>query len=392
MELDNIDKINFNNERVLLRVDFNVPMDGTFAISDDIRIREALPTIESILKNGGSVILMSHLGRPNGKRDPKYSLAPVAKHLAKLLNRPVTIAPDVIGQEVEKLANSLKPGEVLLLENLRFYEAEEHPEKDPTFAQNLARLGTFFVNDAFGTAHRNHSSTVEIAKYFRDQKAMGHLMAKEVAILSKIFENPDRPFYALIGGSKISSKIGVLDTLLKKADALFIGGAMAFTFLKVNGIDVGKSLVDEAHLDTAKKIQDQAKEKNIPIYLPIDIVTKEKKTISTDRAFPIDAVGMDIGLETCHQWEKLFQKAKTVFWNGPMGVFEVAPFEQGTLAMAKAIGSLEAMTVIGGGDSAAAAERLGVADQFTHISTGGGASLEFIERGTLDAIEALLKK
>ena len=391
MKIDTINDIDFQDQHVLVRVDFNVPIDSTLTITDDIRIREALPTIEYILNKRGSVILLSHLGKPNGKRDPKYSLSPIAKHLAKLLNRPVTMAPDVIGPEVEKLANALKAGEILLLENLRFYDAEEHPEKDPTFAKNLSKLGTFYVNDAFGTAHRRHSSTVEIVQYFNDRKAIGFLMAKEVSILSKIFTSPDRPFYALIGGAKISSKIGVLHAILEKADALFIGGAMAFTFLKVNGISVGKSLVDEEHLDTAKKILAKAKEKEIPIYLPIDVVIKEKETILTDKSFPSNAIGMDIGKETSDRWAKLLQKAKTVFWNGPMGVFEVPPFEQGTLAIAKAIASLDATTVIGGGDSAAAAEALGFADRFTHISTGGGASLEFIERGSLDALEAIKK-
>lgn len=389
MQLKRVDQIQLRGERVLVRVDFNVPMEKSL-ITDDIRIREALPTLKYILENGGSLVILSHLGRPKGKRNLEYSLAPIAKHLSSLLNKPVTMAPDCIGVEVEKLAERLPAGGILLLENLRFYEAEEEPEKDPSFAKQLANLGTVYINDAFGAAHRAHSSTTEIVRYFPKKKGMGFLMAKEVSTLSKIFQNPDRPFYALVGGAKISSKIGVLDTLLAKADALFIGGGMAFTFFKASGIEVGKSLVDTEHLETAKGVLAKAKQKKVPIYLPTDVVIADgAKVLSIENGLPPDAAGLDIGPKTIEAWKKELEKAKTVFWNGPMGMFEKPPFEQGTFAIASLIASLNAMTVIGGGDSAAAAEQLGFANRFTHISTGGGAALEFIEFGSLVALDAL---
>ncbi|MBM3200826.1 MAG: phosphoglycerate kinase [Chlamydiae bacterium] len=390
MELPVIDSINFAGEKVLVRVDFNVPIENG-SVTDATRIKEALPTLQKVLATNGSLILLSHLGRPQGKRDIKYSLAPVAKELASILQTPVKMASDVIGSEVKAMALALKPKEVLLLENLRFYEAEENPEKDPSFAKQLAELGTFYINDAFGAAHRAHASTADIVQYFPKKRCAGLLMEKEVTILTKIFQNPDRPFYALIGGAKVGSKMGVLYALLEKADALFIGGAMAFTFFKAQEKNVGASLVDYEHIHTAKKILDKALEKKNPIYLPIDIVTENHGTIETNKDFPIDAKGVDIGEKTIEKWQNLMQGAKTVFWNGPMGIFEVSPFEKGTFAMAKAISSLSATTVIGGGDSAYAAEKSGLSKKFTHVSTGGGAALEFIEFGSLTAIDFLKK-
>lgn len=396
MEFASIEEIDFSGHKVLVRVDFNVPLSEAGEITDDSRIREALPTLQHLIDKGAALIIMSHLGRPKGKKEPKYSLAPVAKALAIMLDRPVTLAPDVIGKDVQALADKLKPGDILLLENIRFHPEEENPTEEASFARELAKLGTFYVNDAFGTAHRKHTSTFHLAKHFPGKTAAGFLMTKEMKILTKVFEQPDRPFSAVIGGAKIDSKLGIIESLLEKANDLFIGGAMAFTFLKAQGYSVGKSLVDESHLDTAKHLISLCKEKQKNLFLPEDVViAKEIKEnapheiVTIQEGIPESHIGLDIGQKTIASWKETLAKAKTVFWNGPMGVFEIPPFQNGTLEIAKILATLQAITVIGGGDSAAAIHALGFAKQFTHISTGGGASLEFIEKGKLHAIDAL---
>lgn len=380
------------NKKVLIRVDFNVPLNKDGTISDDTRIKEALPTIQYVLKEGGSVILMSHLGRPKGKKTAEFSLAPCAKALSKLLHTPVQLATDSIGPDVEKMAKNLKPGEILLLENLRFHEAEEEPEKDPSFAKHLSTLGDIYVNDAFGTAHRAHSSTATIAKYFPNKAAAGFLMQKEISFLGSILTNPKRPFYAILGGAKVSTKMGVIKALLKKVDGLFLGGGMAYTFFKAQGISIGGSIHEDEFLDDAKKfLHDKDK-----LHLPVDVVIADafkeeahSKTISIKEGIPSGWQGMDVGPLTLKEWEKKLQDAKTVFWNGPLGVFEFPKFAKGTDEMAKFLSKLSATTIVGGGDSVAAINKLRLASKFSHVSTGGGASLEFIENGHLPGIDAL---
>lgn len=372
-----------------MRVDFNVPMEKG-KITDDSRIKAAIPSIEYVLHHGASLILMSHLGRPKGP-DPALSLAPCAKRLSELLKQPVPIAPDCVGPEVEKMAASLKPGQVLLLENLRFHAGEEAPEKDPQFVSNLAKLGDCYVNDAFGTAHRAHASTAAIAKFFSHQSAMGFLMQKEIEALSPLLHKPARPFYAIIGGSKISTKIGVIQKLLNLVDTLFIGGGMTFTFLKAQGIPIGNSISE-----------DPATVQNLPltkIHLPTDLVIAnafsndaETKIIPAKQGIPPGWQGMDIGPQTVTLWSKQLAQASTVFWNGPVGVFEMSHFAQGTKDLAEALAHAKAKTIIGGGDSVAAIEQMGLSGRFAHLSTGGGASLEFLEFGHLPGIDALSDK
>lgn len=384
-----IQDLPITGKKVLVRVDFNVPFDKQGAISDDTRIREALPTIQYILDNGGSVILMSHLGRPEGKKDQKFTLKPCAEQLAQLLNQEVKMAPDCIGAEVEKMVKELRPKEVLLLENLRFYPAEEKPEKDPEFAKKLAQLGDIYINDAFGTAHRAHSSTATIAQYFKGKCGAGFLLQKEIDFLGRHFSDPKHPFYAVIGGAKVSSKLGVLKSLLGKVDALFIGGGMAFTYLKAQGLQIGNSLCENDLLEDAKKLLESNK-----IFLPIDLVIakeSEMKVIETSQGIPDGWQGMDIGPETAKLWGKELQKAKMVFWNGPLGVFENPNFANGTHSMAETLAHLNAVTIAGGGDSVAAINQAGLSQKFSHISTGGGACLEYIEFGHLPGIDALSK-
>ena len=368
--------LNVTGKKVLLRVDFNVPQDKTGAITDDSRIRAALPTIQYLLDKGATVILMSHLGRPKGK-DSKYTLKPCAERLEQLLKRKVTFVPDCLGPVPE--------GSLILLENVRFYPAEEDPKSDPEFAKKLSQLGDFYVNDAFGTAHRAHSSTCTIAQYFPGKKAMGFLMDREVKFLKNAFTNPKRPFMAIVGGAKVSTKIGVLKALLNKVDALFIGGAMAFTFLKAQGIPIGNSLYEEQFVEEAKRLLSKK------LYLPVDLVVTDSKTVKiTSTGVPEGFTGVDIGPKTCAQWQQQFSKAQTLFWNGPVGIFETPEFAKGTQFIAKAISEMkDATTIVGGGDSVAALEQLKLQDKITHVSTGGGASLELIEFGTLPGIEAL---
>jgi len=399
MEKLKLSDLSLQNKKVLMRVDFNVPLNPDHTIADTTRIMASMTSIQYILKHGGSVILMSHLGRPDGKVSSALSLQPCVEVLQKTLKVPVAFAPDCVGDIAKQLAKNLHPGELLLLENLRFHEAEEKPTKDPSFAKQLASLGDVYVNDAFGAAHRAHSSTATIAKYFPHQAAMGFLMEREVNFLEKVIKNPKRPFYAVLGGAKISSKIGVFSSLLAKVDALFIGGGMAYTFLKILGHKIGKSICDDALLDTAKQFLDNAKKKNIPVFLPTDIViahtfanSAPSKTVLTTQGVPEGWIGMDIGPNTMSAWSKKLQEAATIFWNGPMGVFEFSHFSQGTFSMAKLLASLQAVTIVGGGDSVSAINTLGVKDSFTHVSTGGGASLEFIEHGHLPGIDTLSDK
>lgn len=389
-----------NHKKALVRVDFNVPMTPDSVITDDTRIQEVLPTIRYLLNQGASVILMSHLGRPKGKKDPKYSLAPIAQRLEKLLGCKVIFIADILSSEAEKICSQLRPKEVVLLENLRFYEAEENPEKDPSFAQKLASYGDVYVDDGFGAMHRAHSSVTEVPKYFPKKSAAGFLVEKELSYLSTLIENPKRDFYALIGGSKISTKMGVLISLLHKVDALFVGGAMAYTFFKAQGFDIGDSLYEEDQISPAKNILEACTKKKIPLHLPVDIVAaKEFNEKAEAKVFPIQDggiakgwQGMDIGPQTIQTWKPLLLKAKTLFWNGPLGVFEFKKFSKGTEAIAKILSENRGVTIVGGGDSLAAIQNFGLKEKFTHLSTGGGASLEFLEFGTLPGIEALTQK
>jgi phosphoglycerate kinase len=385
--------VDVRDRRVLVRVDFNVPQDDSGAITDDTRIRAALPTVRHLIDNGARVILMSHLGRPKGV-DPKWRLDPVARRLTELLGQPVRKTDDCVGPEVEAAVRALGPGQVLLLENVRFHPEEE--KNDPAFAQQLAKLGDLFVNDAFGAAHRAHASTEGVARYL--PSVSGFLLEKELIKLGGALNDPVRPFVAVLGGVKVSDKIGVIENLLPKVDALLIGGAMAYTFLKAQGYDIGKSILDAGHLEAAKETLRTAKEKGQRIELPSDvIVTDNFKNPTKDETVPVTAIppdmeGVDIGPETRRRFAEILRGAKTVVWNGPMGVFENPKFAGGTRAVAEALAEVsegDANVIIGGGDSAAAVEQMGLADRIDHISTGGGASLEFLEGKTLPGVAAL---
>lgn len=386
-----IKDLDLKGKRVLVRVDFNVPMTKEGVISDDSRIKATLPTIQAILAKGGRAILMSHLGRPKGVT-PTLTLKPCAERLSKLLGKPVAFVDDCIGPKAEAAAAQLKDGEVLLLENLRFYKAEEEPDTDPEFVKKLSRLGDVYVNDAFGTAHRAHASTAVIAHYF-PKKAAGMLLLKEIRALGSSLKNPKRPFVAIVGGAKISTKLGVLKSLLEKADALLIGGAMAYTFLKSLGIPTGDSPVEDSMLDEAKKILESSKK----VFLPLDIVVASEfkdsapsKIVDGKEGIPEGFQGMDIGPKTLEAWKPILSQAKTIFWNGPVGVFEFPAFAKGTCALATIVSECKgAFSVVGGGDSIAALEKAGLQSAVSHVSTGGGASLEFIEQGTLPGIDAL---
>ncbi|NGX51812.1 MAG: Bifunctional PGK/TIM [Candidatus Anoxychlamydiales bacterium] len=399
MEKLSIQDLDLKGKKVLMRVDFNVPLTDDDKISDDTRIRAALQSIKYVIDNNGALILMSHLGRPKGKKDPKLSLKIVAKRLSDLLGRDVKMAADCIGSEVETLAKNLRPGEILLLENLRFHEAETKPEKDPSFAKSLASLGNIYVNDAFGTAHRKHSSTYTITKYFPGKSLMGFLLKKEISFLGKAIKNPKRPFYAIIGGKKISTKIGVIDSLIDKVDAIFIGGAMTYTFLKALNLSVGKSIYEEDFVSEAQKIMAKCDKKKVPLHLPLDIVVADEfkndaktQVINTDENIPDNFEGMDIGPKTIKEFSNLLKDGKTILWNGPLGVFEFSNFAKGTNEIAKVVSKINCISIVGGGDSIAAINKLGLSDKFSHLSTGGGASLEYIELGSLPGIEALSNK
>lgn len=391
-----IGELKVRGKKVLVRCDFNVPIDEEGNITDDIRIRSAMPTIEYILNSGGSVILMSHLGRPKGEPKPEYSLRPVAKRISQLIGKEVKFADDnlVIGNITKSLARELKQGDILLLQNMRFRKEEE--ENDEIFSKELASLGDIYVNDAFGTAHRAHSSTVGIAAFL--PSAMGYLIEKELRIMGRALETPERPFIAILGGAKVSDKIGVIENLIDKVDILIIGGGMAYTFLKSEGHEVGQSLLEEDKISLAGSLIKKAKEKNIEFLLPVDTVVAKKFAQDTEywtvdiESIPETMMGMDIGEKTIELFIKKIDKARTIIWNGPMGVFEMPVFAEGTREIARSMANSGAITIVGGGDSAAAVEKFGFADKMTHVSTGGGASLELLEGKVLPGIDALENK
>ncbi len=388
-----IEDIDVSGKRVLVRCDFNVPLkDGV--ITDDKRIRESLKTINYLREHGAKLILCSHLGRPKGEFAPEFSMAPVAKRLSELLGVEVKLASDVVGASAQKLASELKPGEVLLLENVRFEKGET--KNDPELSKKFASLAEIYVNDAFGTAHRAHSSTAGVADYL--PAVCGYLIQKEISIMGGALENPKRPFVAILGGAKVSDKIGVINNLLEKVDTLIIGGGMAYTFLRAKGYDIGKSLCENDKLELASEMMDKAQAKGVKFLIPIDnIVGREYNentefmTIDSDE-LPNDWMGLDIGPKTSKLFADAIKGAGTVVWNGPMGVSEWKNFANGTIAVAKAVAESGAISIIGGGDSAAAVEKLGFADKMTHISTGGGASLEFLEGLVLPGIACLNDK
>ena len=386
-----ISDIYFAGRRIIARVDFNVPLDKDGNITDDNRIVGALPTIRYMLENDAKVILVSHLGRPKNGPEAKYSMKPAADRLAQLLGRPVILASDVIGPDAKAKAAALKNGEIMMLENVRFHKEEE--KNDPAFAKELASMAELFVNDAFGTAHRAHASTAGLADYL--PAVCGFLIKKELDIMGKALENPERPFVAILGGAKVSDKISVIESLLDKVDTLIIGGGMAYTFLKAQGHSVGTSLCELDRLDLANELLAKAKAKNVKFLLPLDnVVAKEFKadaeSFTVDStAIPDDCMGLDIGPKTIDLFSAAIKEAKTVIWNGPPGVFEFERFANGTKKIAEALANSGAVSIVGGGDSAAAVEQLGFADKITHISTGGGASLEFLEGKELPGIACL---
>jgi phosphoglycerate kinase len=394
MKKKTISDVSLAGKRVLMRVDFNVPLkDGH--VEDDTRLVGSLPSIQKVLADKGKLILMSHLGRPKGKPTAEFSLKPVAARLSELLGKPVKMAPDCIGSEVETMVAALKDGEVLLLENLRFHKEEE--ANDPAFAKQLASLGDVFVNDAFGTAHRAHASTEGVTHYLPVSVA-GFLIEKELQYLGEATANPKRPFVAILGGAKISGKIDVLENLLSKVDTVLVGGAMVFTFFKAQGLSVGNSLVEDDKLDLAKSILAKAKQKGVKLLLPTDVVVADKFDAAANTKIVSVAdiddgwMGLDIGPDTIDAYRSEVLSAKTVIWNGPMGVFEIEKFARGTMEVAKALAEATnngAITVIGGGDSASAIAKAGLEDKVTHVSTGGGASLEFLEGKELPGIAAL---
>ncbi|MBS3977475.1 MAG: phosphoglycerate kinase [Syntrophomonadaceae bacterium] len=394
MTKKSVQDIEVNGKRVLVRVDFNVPMDQEGKITDDTRIRAALPTIRYLVEQGAKVILASHLGRPKGKPDPSFSLAPVARHLAGFLGADVAQAPDCVGQRVKTMAAALKPGQVLMLENVRFHKEEE--QNDPEFAKELAQLAEVYVNDAFGAAHRAHASTEGVARHL--PAVAGLLLEKEISVMGRALAEPERPFVAIIGGAKVSDKISVLENLLGKVDALLVGGGMANTFLAAKGVAMGRSLVEKDKLELAQGLAEAARQKGVDLILPQDLVVAEamapdapKKTVPVD-SVPEGWMALDIGPQTVAAFALAVSRAKTVVWNGPMGVFEMEPFAKGTFGVAEAVAGCFGVTIVGGGDSVAALEKAGVADRITHISTGGGASLEFLEGKKLPGVEALLDK
>jgi phosphoglycerate kinase len=389
--------LDLSGKRVFIRVDFNVPLDGA-KVTDETRIRETLPTLRLAIERGARLVLASHLGRPKGKRDPKYSLAPVAARLRELLAKPVEFASDCVGADAESKSKALRDGDVLLLENVRFHGEEE--ANDPEFSKQLAALcDQMFVCDAFGSAHRAHASVVGITKFVK-QSAAGLLMEKELTYLGKAISNPDRPFVAVLGGAKVSDKIEIVQNLMKVADSMLIGGAMAYTFLKSQGLPIGKSLVEDDKLDLARDLLAEAKRRNFRLLLPVDHVLAESPDSTATRITniaqtPDGWMGLDVGPKTVEEFRREISAARTVIWNGPLGMFEKPAFAQGTLGIAHAVAAATkagATTIIGGGDSVAAVEQAGVASQISHISTGGGASLEFLAGEKLPGVEALSNK
>ncbi len=390
-----IDKLELAGKRVLVRVDFNVPLNSELNVTDDTRIRAALPTIKKIIDSGGKTILMSHLGRPKGEISESMRLKPAAQRLAELLGTDVKILDNCIGEEVEKAVNNMSNGDVVVLENLRFHKGET--KNDPEFAKKLARLGDVYVNDAFGSAHRAHASTEGVTKHF-NQCAAGYLIQKELKYLGGAIENPKRPFVAILGGAKISGKIDVIDNLIGTVNSLLIGGGMAYTFFKAQGLSIGKSLLEEDKIDVAKKVMEKAKKNNVEILLPVDNIIAQKisddaETKTTDTAeVPEGWLGVDIGPKTITKFEDVISNANTVVWNGPMGIFEQEKFSNGTMAIAKTLANRTetgAISVVGGGDSVAALAKASLTNKITHVSTGGGASLEFLGGLKLPGIHAL---
>ncbi|MCB0791152.1 MAG: phosphoglycerate kinase [Flavobacteriales bacterium] len=391
-----MDSFDFKGHTALVRVDLNVPQDGNGRITDDTRARAILPTIRKIIRDGGSAILISHLGRPKGKVVPSMSLRPVAEHLGELLGVPVLFATDCVGDDARAKASALKPGEVLVLENLRFHPEEEAGDAD--FSRSLGELGDVYVNDAFGSAHRAHASTTVVARSFPGNKLFGYLMQAEIDSVDKVLGDPKRPLLAIVGGSKVSSKLAVLENLVGKCDALIIGGGMANTFIKAKGGHVGSSLVEDDLLDTARSVLEKAATRQIEIHLPMDAVVADSFNASantdicaSDRV-PDGWMALDIGPESVKTFREVALKAGTILWNGPMGVFEMKPFQQGTIAMAQAVAEATdkgAFTLVGGGDSVAAVNQFGLADRIGHVSTGGGAMLEYLEGKVLPGIAAV---
>lgn len=394
MNKKTIKDIDLKGKKVLVRCDFNVPLDENKNITDNTRIVAALPTIKYLLENNCSIILTSHLGRPKGEVKPEYSLAPVAKEISRLLDKEVIMAKDVVGEDAMSKAEALKEGEILLLENVRFHR--EETDNDPEFSKKLASMAEIFVNDAFGAAHRAHSSTVGVATYL--PSVSGLLIEKELQFLGNALESPERPFVAILGGAKVSDKIGVIDSLLEKVDTLMIGGGMAYTFFKAQGYEVGNSICEVEKLELAKEAMEKAKERGVKLMLPIDTkIGKEFKPDTESKTvawteIPEGWEGFDIGAETIEMFKEELRKAKTVVWNGPLGLFEFDQFAIGTNEIAKTLAEIDATTIIGGGDSAAAVKKAGLQDKMSHISTGGGASLEFLEGKKLPGIECLQDK
>jgi len=391
-----IEDIQVSGKKVLVRCDFNVPLDENKHITDENRIQGALPTIQYLIKNGAKVILCSHLGRPKGEFNMKYSLAPVAARLSELLGQEVKLSKDVIGPDAHALVDAMKDGDVILLENVRFHKEEE--KNDPEFAKQLASLAEVYVNDAFGTAHRAHASTEGVSHYLHPSVA-GYLIGKELSVMGGALEHAEKPFVAILGGAKVADKISVIENLIEKVDTLIIGGGMAYTFLKAKGYGVGKSLLDESKVDFCKDMMKKAEEKGVKLLLPEDTVCikefpnpidapVETVTVDADK-IPDDMEGCDIGPKTCELFADTVKNAKTVIWNGPMGVFENPTLAMGTLAVAQALADSDAVTIVGGGDSAAAISQMGFADKVTHVSTGGGASMEFLEGKTLPGVACL---
>lgn len=390
-----IKDLDLRGKRVFLRVDFNVPLEESQKIRDDTRIKAVLPTVNFLIEQKAVLVIGSHLGRPKGKYNPKLSLKPVAERLNEFISPEVILAPDVVGKEVDKLKLSLDESRVLLLENLRFHPGEK--ANDPSFARQLAQDIDYYVNDAFGACHRSHASVVGMTRYV-DKAAAGFLLEKEITNLSRIIHSPSKPYAAILGGAKVSDKIPIIESLLNKADDILIGGAMAYTFLRAQGKNVGRSLVEADSIQVAAEVMNKAEEKEVRLHLPLDHIaapspeSEEEPQRLSSFPFPSHLMGLDIGPETVEEYGEVIQRASTIFWNGPMGVFEVEKFSRGTTRIAEAVAASRAFSVVGGGDSVAAVYMAGVSDKISHISTGGGASLEFIATGTLPGLEALTEK